>query len=254
MAAGLRTAAASLKGIAAGVMMRQFEARSDDGAVTVTVDGGSRVVGVRIGEHAVRSGPDRIAASLTTTVNRALEAARQGATESLLEAAGPGSQALLRGAIGTANYGRAAAAGEDAGARTVTARSGDGSATATASGLGVVTSLTVSQAALRAGGDGRARAGASAAEAVNAALRQARSPHRTPLAASGGPAPAPGDPRSPGSAALTQLSERMNELLGTLDQIDRDLDQLVDGAVSDLTRLVDQLPGQGGDAGGPAGS
>ena len=223
--------------------MRQYEARSDDGAVTVTVDGGSRVVDVGIGKHAIRSGPDRIAASLTVTVNRALEAARQGATEPLLDAASPGSQALLRGAIGAANHGRATAAGEDAAARTVTARSGDGSVTATASGLGVVTSITVSQAALRAGGDGPARVGASVAEAVNAALMQAGSMHRASLGASGGPALAPGNPRPPGAAALTQLSERMNELLGTLDQIDRDLDQLADGAVSDLTKLADQSPG-----------
>jgi DNA-binding protein YbaB len=250
----LRNAATSLKGIAAGVMIRKYEARSDDGAVTVTVDGGSRVVDVRIGKHAIRSGPDRIAASLADQVNRAREAARQGATESLLDAAGPESQALLRGAIGAANDGRAAAAGEDAAARTVTARSGDGSVTATASGLGVVTSFTLSPAALRADRDGLARLGVSAAEAANAALRQAGSLHRAQLGASGGPVPAPGDPRSPGPTALTQLSERMNELLGTLDQIDHDLDELVDGAVSDLTRLVDQLPGQGGDAGGPPGS
>jgi DNA-binding protein YbaB len=225
-------------------MIRQYEARSDDGAVTVTVDGGSRVVDVRIDKHAIRSGPERIAASLTAQVNRAREVARQGATESLLNAAGPESQALLRGAIGAANDGRAAAAGEDAAARTVTARSGDGSVTATASGLGVVTSFTVSPAALRAGRDGLARLGASAAEAANAALGQAGSLHRAPPGPSGGPGP----------AALTQLSERMNGLLGTLDQIDRDLDELVDGAVSDLTRLVDQLPGPGGDAAGPPGS
>jgi DNA-binding protein YbaB len=242
VAAGLRNAAASLKGIAAGVMIRQYEARSDDGGVTVTVDGGGRVAGVRIGEYAIRSGPDRLGASIAVAVNRALEAARQGTTESLLDAVAPESQTLVRGAIGAASYGPAAAAAQDAVAQTVTARSGDGSVTATASGLCVVTSITLSPAAVRAGRDGPARLGASAAEAVNAALAEAGSLRRAQLSASAGPAPAPGDPRSAGSAALTRLSDRMNELLGTLDQIDRDLDQLVDSTVSDLTRLAGQLP------------
>jgi DNA-binding protein YbaB len=223
-------------------MIRQYEARSDDGGVTVMVDGGSRVAGVRIGEHAIRSGPDRLAAGITVAANKALEAARQGATESMLNAVAPESQALIRGAIGAANAGLAAAAAEEAGAQTVRARSGDGSVTATANGLGVIVSITLSPAAVRASGDGPARLGTSAAEAVNAALGQAGSLRRAQLSAGAGPAPAPGDPRSAGSAALTRLSERMNDLLGTLDRIDRDLDDLVDNTVSDLTRLAGQMP------------
>ncbi len=253
LAAEFRRAASSLNGIAAGVMIRQYEARSDDGAVTVTVDGGGRVASVHIGEHAIRSGPDRVAASLTVAVNRALEAARQGTTDSMLDAAGPGSSALLRGAVAAAADLPGTTAREEAGARSVTGRSADGSVAAKASGLGALTSITVSPTAVRIGRDGRARLGASAAEAMNAALKEAGSLHRAQPGPAG-PAPAPGDARSAGAAALASFSSRVDELLGNLDQIDRDLDRLVEGAMSDMTRLAGRLSDRGGETGGPAGS
>lgn len=251
LAAGLRRAASDMKALAAAAMTRQYEGRSDDGAVTATVDGGSHVAGVRISEHAVRSGAGPLAASVTVAVNRALEAARRGTAEALLSVAGPGSQALLRGTIDAAGDAARAVARE--GAQPVTARSGDGSVTAAASVLGTVTGIAVSPAAVRLGGDGPARLGRSVAEAVNAALAEAgrldRAQHSTAA-----PTPAPGDPRSAGAAALERLGHRMNELLGTLDQIDRDLGRLADGAAANLSSLADGLAGRGGDASGPAGS
>jgi DNA-binding protein YbaB len=251
LAAGLRRAASDMKALAAAAMTRQYEGRSDDGAVTATADGGSRMAGVRISEHAVRSGVGPLAVSLTVAVNRALEAARRGTAEALLGAAGPGSQALLRATIDAAGDAARAVARE--GAQPVTARSGDGSVTAAASVLGTVTGIAVSPAAVRLGGDGPARLGRSVAEAVNAALAEAgrldRAQHNTAT-----PTPAPGDPRSAGAVVLERLNHRMNELLGTLDQIDRDLDRLADGAAADLSSLADRMTGRGGDASGQAGS
>jgi DNA-binding protein YbaB len=253
LAAALRRAASDLKAMAASAMTQQYEGRSDDGAVTATVDGSSRVAGVRISEHVIRSGPGPLAASLTAAVNRALEAARRGTAEALLGAAGPGSQALLRGTIDAAANAVRTKAREGAGS--AAARSGDGSVTAAASGLGTVTGIAVSPAAVRLGGDGPARLGASVAEAVNAALAEAgrldRAQHNVSASA---PAPAPGDPRSAGAVALERLGHRMNELLGTLDQIDRDLGRLADGAAADLSSLTDGLTGRGGDVAGQAGS
>lgn len=252
-AADMRHVAGDLNAMAGAASARQYDARSDDGAVTVTVNGRPEVTRIRVGEEAIRSGPGRLAASLTAAVNKALESARHGTTDALLRSAGPGGQAWLRGVTDAAASPDGAEARAEAGSRSVTASSADQSITATITGLGTVTGITVSYAAMRMSGDGPRRLGTSAAEAVNAALAEAgrldRAQHNAAVSAL-----APGDPRSAGAAALNHLNDEMNAMLGSLDQIDRDLDGMADGTMRDLARLADWLADRGDAAAGQAGS
>lgn len=221
VAAELQHRAADLTAAARAASGRQYQVRSGDGSITVTVDGRPRMAGVRIDSGAAGSAPGGIARALADTVNSALEDARHG-TQILLGRADPALQAWIsEAADGPGGSGRspAAAAHAEAAARMFTATSTDGTVTATVSGSATVVSIELPQDTPRE--DGQARLGAAIAEAVNAALAAAEQAAREQLAAKAR-SPAP-DPWSAGKAALDALASRMDLLLGQLDQIDRDL-------------------------------
>jgi DNA-binding protein YbaB len=227
--ADMRRAVGDLTTAAVAASRREYEAASDDGTVTVTVDGSPRVTGVRIGGAAGRR-PGDLAASLTTAANRALDAARRGGTEALLGAAGPGLEPLLLGAVNAADSGPGATARAAMATQTATASSADDWVTVTVNGLGVVTGTTVSDSAAR--GNDQARLEHAAIEAFNAALGAALGRGGEARAAAVRP---PGDPRSAGNAAVAAVHRQMDTLLVQLDRIERNLDRAAGGTMRDVT-------------------
>jgi len=225
--ADMRRAVGDLTAAAVAASRREYEAASDDGAVTVTVDGSPRVTGVGIGRPPGRR-PGDLAASLTTVANRALDAARRGGTEALLGAAGPGLEPLLLGAVSAADSGPGAAARAAMATQAATASSADGWVTVTVNGLGIVTSTTLSDSA--AAGNDRARLEHAATEAFNAALGAALGRGGEIRAAA---VRAPGDPRSAGNAAVEAVRRQMDTLLVQLDRIERNLNRAAGGIMRD---------------------
>ena len=221
VAAELQRRAADLTTAARAASGRQYQARSGDGGITVTVDGRPRVADIRITGETASSAPDGLARALTDTVNRALEDARLG-TQTLLGEADPALQAWIsEGADAPGGSGRslAAAARAEAAARMTTATSTDDTVTATVSGSATVVSIELPHEASRE--EGQARLGESVAEAVNAALAGAEQRARDHVTARAlSPAP---DPWSAGKTALDALASRMDLLLDQLDRIDRGL-------------------------------
>jgi len=234
--AGLRRAAA--------VSARQYQARSDDGTVAVTVDGRPRVRSVRIGGQAVRSGPGPLATRVAVTVNRALQAARRDGHEALLAAAS-GLESWVRAAIEAGpgpDPGRSSAARlrQPAPRRQAATGSSSGArVSVTVNGLGEVTGVSFAALALR--GSDLARLGNHVAEAVNAALEQAEQNQRTPA------------PPAADDVIVEMFSYRMNGLLGRLDEMSRNLDgsdvaRELGRLISDLRDLADGPPaGRAGD-------
>lgn len=217
IAAKLERRSADLAAAAREAAGRQYQARSADGSITVTVDARPRLINVRIAGEATDSAPGELGRALAATVNSALDDARHG-TQVLLGGADRAFQAWLSEAAGGPGRSPAAAAGPEA-ARVTTATSADDSITAAVSGLATVVSIELSREAER--GDGQARLGEAVTEAVNAALAAAGQAAQEQLAAT--PALL-ADPWSGGQAALDRLASRMDQLLGDLEQIGRDLD------------------------------
>jgi DNA-binding protein YbaB len=217
IAAGMRGAATDLAAAAAAASLRQYQARSDDDAVTVTVDGSPRVTSIRCDDRAAGYRLAHLEAVLTATVNQALDAARQGGKEALLGAAGPGLEPFLRGAVDAAGGRAWDGLREETAAWTATGSSPDGRVTASVSGHGVVTGITLSDGRLRH--DDRAWFGQAAAEAVNAALGALARRAREARAA----ARPPGDPQSAGNTAVAALQRRMDALVAELNRIERGL-------------------------------
>lgn len=224
---------------AAAVSARQYQARSDDGTVTVTLDGRPRVRSVRIGGQAIRSGPGQLSARVAVTVNRALQAARRDGHEALL-AAGSGLESWVRAAI-EAGAGPGGVAGRRCPPvpwRQAPVQAGSSSGarvSVTVNGLGEVTG--VSFAALALGGSDLARLGTHVAEAVNAALEKAEQHRRIRHRPGTDPA---------GDVIVEMFRYRMNGLLSRLDEMSRHLDG------SDVARrLIDELRDLAG--GPPAG-
>jgi DNA-binding protein YbaB len=217
--ADMRRAVGDLTTAAVAASRQEYEAGSDDGAVTITVDGSPRVTGVRIGGPAGHR-PRDLEAGLATAVNRALDAARRGSTEALLGAAGPGLEPLLLGAVSAADSGPGAAARAAAAMQTAIASSADDWVRVTVNGLGTVTSVTLSDSAAR--GDDQARLEHAAMEAFNAGLGTELGRGGQARAAAARP---PGDPRSAGNAVVEDVNRRMDTLLVQLDRIERNLDR-----------------------------
>jgi DNA-binding protein YbaB len=220
---------------AAAVSARQYQARSDDRTVAVTVDGRPRVRSVRISGQAIRSGPGQLAARVAATVNRALQAARRDGHEELL-AAGSGLESWARGTI-EASPGPARPAATELRRPSVPRReptapvlagtSSGARVGVTVNGLGEVTGVGFAALALR--GSDLTRLGNHVAEAVNAALEKAeqyqRARRRRPPAAD--------------DVIVEIFSYRMNGLLGRLDEMSRNLDG--SHTAPGLGRLVTEL-------------
>jgi hypothetical protein len=70
--------------------------------VTVVMDGRPRLTSVRIAARGENPGPGQLAASVTRTVNRAMDQVRQGRGEMLVAASSPDLEPWLRGAFDSA--------------------------------------------------------------------------------------------------------------------------------------------------------
>jgi DNA-binding protein YbaB len=223
---------------AAAVSARQYQARSDDGTVAVTLDGRPRVRSVRISGPAIRSGPGQLAAQVAATVNRALQAARRDGHEALL-AAGSGLESWAREAIeagpgpdpgrpGGGELRRRSVPQRAAAAQVLTGTSAGARVSVTANGLGEVTG--VSFAALALCGSDLARLGNHVAGAVNAALEKAEQYQRVRCRP---------DPQAADDVIVEMFSYRMNGLLGRLDEMSRHLDG--SDVARGLGRLITEL-------------
>ena len=221
VAAGMRRAAA--------VSARQYQARSDDGTVAVTLDGRPRVRSVRIAGPAIRLGPAQLAARVTATVNRALQAARRDGHEALL-AAGSSLESWVRAAAGPGRPGVARRPVPQcaAAAQVLTGTSAGARVSVTVNSLGEVTGVGFAALALR--GSDLARLGNHVAEAVNAALEQAEQYRRARYR----PAPQAAE-----DVIVEMFSYRMNGLLGRLDEMSRSLDG--SDVARELGRLITEL-------------
>jgi DNA-binding protein YbaB len=203
-AAELQRRAADLEATARTASGRQYQAKSVDARITVTVDGRMRLTGVRLGDGAADSGAGVLARALADTVNSALEEARH-CTQALLGGADPALQAWLSD-VQVAGHAEAAAS-------MISATSADGSVTATVTRAATIVAIEVPGDA--SGQYAQARLGDAVAEAVNAALAAAEQAGQESL---GARAPAP-DPWSAGKASLDALTSRMDLLIGALDRI-----------------------------------
>jgi DNA-binding protein YbaB len=210
--AELQRRAADLEAAARVAAGRQYQARSADGSITVTVDGRARVTSVRISDEAAGSAPAELARALGGTVNSALQEARYS-TQALLGKADPALQAWISDA---------AASQAGVAASVTSGTSADGSVTATVSRAATVaTVLAIELPKDASRGYRQARLDDAVAEAVNAALVAGEQAGQQRLGARGS-APAP-DPWSAGKAALAALGSRMDLLLSELDRIGSNL-------------------------------
>jgi DNA-binding protein YbaB len=75
---------------------RTYEITSDDGAVTVTVDGRPRVRRIRFDPRAMRGKPEDLAAKLIISVNEAVRTARQQTYDELLDTLDPAMRSAIR--------------------------------------------------------------------------------------------------------------------------------------------------------------
>lgn len=75
---------------------RTWDVSSDDGVITVTVDGRPRILGVRIDPRARRERPEILRSALVTVLNEAVRTSRQESSEAVLARLDP----ALRSAIG----------------------------------------------------------------------------------------------------------------------------------------------------------
>ena len=213
---------------AAAVSARQYQARSDDGTVAVTLDGRPRVRSILIAGSAIGSGPAQLSARVAVTLNRALRAARRDGHEALL-AAGAALESWVRAEI-EAGAGPARVAGRRrpsmprCEAPVLTGSSSGARVTVAVNGLGEVTGISFAALALR--GSDLARLGTHVAGAVNAALEEAEQYQR----ARRRPGTDPG-----GDVIVEMFRYRMNGLLGRLDEMSRHLDG------SDAARRLDRL-------------
>jgi DNA-binding protein YbaB len=224
---------------AAAVSARQYQARSDDRTVAVTLDGRPRARSVHISGQAIRSGPGQLGARVAATVNRALQTARRDGHEALLAAAS-GLESCARAAIEAAGQvgpgqsgpapdpGRAsvaefkqlgqsvlrrqAASRAEAVVEVLTGTSSGARVSVTVNGLGGVTGMSFAALALR--GSDLARLGNHVAEAVNAALEKAEQYQYARCRR----------PPAVDDVIVEMFSYRMNGLLGRLDDMSRDLD------------------------------
>ncbi len=75
-----------------------YQAASPDGLVRVTVDGRPRVSALYVSPYALRQRPEELDGLLTATLNEALDAARTGSQQALLERLPPSLRPVFEAA------------------------------------------------------------------------------------------------------------------------------------------------------------
>ncbi len=103
----MRRYAEGLKSALTSAADRTYEITSDDGSVTVTVDGRPRVRSVRVDPRALRKDPADLAAKLTVVLNEAVRRSREEGYAELMDELDPTSRSMVRD--GTADARRIAA-------------------------------------------------------------------------------------------------------------------------------------------------
>ncbi|HYU83740.1 MAG TPA: YbaB/EbfC family nucleoid-associated protein [Kribbellaceae bacterium] len=77
---------------------RTYEVAAPDGLVTATVDGRPRLTALYISPYALRGSPDDLDSLLTATLNEALNAARTGSQQALLDGLPPSLRPIFEAA------------------------------------------------------------------------------------------------------------------------------------------------------------